>query len=1171
VPERAAEPKSAAKLRIRSPALGSIPNDVFLRSLTLRGFKSFADRTVLEFAPGVSVIVGPNGSGKSNIADAISWVLGEQGVRALRGAQMADVIFAGSPVRAGLGMAEVTLVIDNTAELIKVPASEIEISRSILRSGESEYKLGGRPCRLIDIQEMLSDAGLGRAQHAVVGQGQLEDVLGARPEERRQFIEEAAGIAKHRRRRERAERRLTGMEGDLKRVQDLVGELRRQLKPLEKQAELAARHEELTAEAAALSVRIAAARLRELLAERDRRRPEWERAEEDESTVRAGMAELDARIVVLEQERAEAEADETLAGEEHAGLQAAKSALESEVRTAIRWEASARERLSVATGNAGRLFGLEEELRLTEAALADAAETFAVRESTLASSEEEYRAQERARRELEELHRTAGAEAAARLAQAETLRQSLATAEAERERLGRMLGEIGAGLAREIERGEGLGGEVERLDALSEPLTADATALADDVATLSRELAGLEATDRELTSRREALEARAAELAESPGSAFAKRRAGRPIGLVSELIEAPRPYEAALRGALGAFADALAYASMDDVLAEVPAADGGPGLILALADGPDVRPSIAGERSLLDLVKVDARIRGLASSLLAEHYLVSNLAEAQAKRRVHPSATFVTEAGVVVGTGWVRTPTRTGAGVESLRREIGSVERELASVNRRLREGRARLQEVEERQWQVRAELEDLDRRIGAAVEEMSKSATECAALRRQEELVTERLNGAVASVTATRARITALEAGGVATGAASLPDLPPRPEPPVALRVEVESLRRERGRLEGGVSRMHRQIEEIRAEDPESLRETVGTAAADRAAADERLRDASAALDAVVVGYRAATVRARGAREAHADANRAWRDLAERMEHLRTEHENLNRARAEMDGRIADAERTLRDGHGADPSESIGALDPEDSVETLQRRADLVARRLGLLGRVNLLASGELGELRERHAFLVRELDDIKAARSDLEHVIVDVDRQMREMFVSAFDDVAAEFTQLFALLFPGGEGRLVLTDPSDPLVAGVEVEARPGRKRVRRLSLLSGGERSLAALAFLVAIFRARPSPFYLLDEVEAALDDVNLHRFLDVIATLADASQVLVVTHQKRTMEMADALYGVTMGADGTSKVIAQRLQGSRGRDGGARDVVAADGAPVVLPEARPEAMV
>src|SRR5881396_3406503 len=227
---------------------------MFLRSLQIRGFKSFADKTILEFAPGISVIVGPNGSGKSNLVDAISWVLGEQGPRALRGGAMADVIFAGTPSRPGLGMADVHLVIDNTAGIIPVPLTEIEMSRTIYRSGDSEYRIGGEVVRLLDIQELLSETGIGRALHTVVGQGQLEDVLTARPEERRQYVEEAAGIAKHRRRKERAERKLVSLDQDLLRLQDVLGELRRQLRPLKQQAEMAHRHEELTAEADAVAV-----------------------------------------------------------------------------------------------------------------------------------------------------------------------------------------------------------------------------------------------------------------------------------------------------------------------------------------------------------------------------------------------------------------------------------------------------------------------------------------------------------------------------------------------------------------------------------------------------------------------------------------------------------------------------------------------------------------------------------------------------------------------------------------------------------------------------------------------------------------------------------------------------------------------------------------------------
>src|SRR3989449_3711271 len=279
----------------RRPLLAS--RAMFLRQIQIRGFKSFADKTVLEFVPGVSVIVGPNGSGKSNLVDAISWALGEQGPRALRGGQMADVIFAGSPARAALGMAEVKLVIDNSAGLIPVPMTEIEISRTIFRSGESEYRIGGQIVRLLDIQELLSETGIGRALHTVVGQGQLEEVLLARAEERRKYVEEAAGIAKHRARKSRSERKLAALEQDLLRLQDVLAELRRQLKPLRQQAETAKRHEQLTAQAEELSRRLAAARLSALLQEKERRRSGWDEGLELRRAARERLDALDAEVM----------------------------------------------------------------------------------------------------------------------------------------------------------------------------------------------------------------------------------------------------------------------------------------------------------------------------------------------------------------------------------------------------------------------------------------------------------------------------------------------------------------------------------------------------------------------------------------------------------------------------------------------------------------------------------------------------------------------------------------------------------------------------------------------------------------------------------------------------------------------------------------------------------
>src|SRR5207249_2929543 len=459
---------------------------MFLRSLNLRGFKSFADKTRLEFTPGISVIVGPNGSGKSNIADAIAWVLGEQGPRSLRGGQMADVIFAGSPIRPPLGLAEVSLVIDNGAGLIRVPASEIEISRTIYRSGESEYRLGGRPCRLLDIQELLSDTGVGRSLHTIIGQGQLDEILTARPEERRQFIEEAAGIAKYRRRRERAERKLAGMEQDLLRLQDLVGELRRQLKPLKQQAELAERHEALTTEADDLARKLAAAPLRELYRERDARRPGWQQAESRQAESQAKLAECDAQISRLEAVRQLAEDEQRDRETEHARAIEAKTRSEGRLRAAIRAEAEVRERMAAAANRSGRLFALQDELGRTEAALSEVLATLREREAQLEEADRTFRVGEVARRDAEEERRRIGELRATRKAESDALHRTLLVHEAERARLDVTLAELNMRVASGGTRAARLEEEIERLDALETPLAAEQESLHRERADLSQ-------------------------------------------------------------------------------------------------------------------------------------------------------------------------------------------------------------------------------------------------------------------------------------------------------------------------------------------------------------------------------------------------------------------------------------------------------------------------------------------------------------------------------------------------------------------------------------------------------------------------------------------------------------------------------------------------------------
>jgi chromosome segregation protein len=1107
---------------------------VFLRSLTLRGFKSFADKTGLEFTPGISVVVGPNGSGKSNIVDAISWVLGEQGPRSLRGNQMADVIFAGSPSRPQLGMAEVKLTIDNSAGLIQIPASEIEISRAIFRTGESEYRLGGRPCRLLDIQEVLSDAGIGRALHAIVGQGRLDEVLQARPEERRQFIEEAAGIAKHRRRRERAERRLAGVEQDVLRLNDVVGELRRQLKPLERQAELASKHEQLTQEAGALARRLVAVRLRELYRDRERRRPGWQEAQDRQAAGRKRLDWLGEQIEALERSLAEAEAAEREAEAAHAAAVGAKSEAEAALRDAIRREAEAREHLAAATSGAGRLFSLQDELERSEAGLREVTANLAEREAELEGAERDFRRLDQARRDAEEERRRVEQQTATRHAQADALRRTLSLHQTEQQQLAETIQDVAAKIGMAEERAERLSVEVERLDAVETPLAQEQAALDRRRTELAQTVADLEGSEQGLLARQEVIDARAAELVETPGAAFARARGDRPLGVLRDLIDAPERLQVALRAALGPFADAVVYATAEEALAEA-SQDAGVGVLLAVANGEPARFSLPGERCLLDEVSPDPRVRGLAGSLLADAYLASDGAEAASKHRRHPHAHFVTTDGIVVGPSFVRTPARHDLRVEKLRRESASLERELGDARRRLREGRQELVQVTGRLGMIRRELEDIDKRITATAEEMAGVRAEVTSLNREQDLFSDRLRAVLGTATAARAELYEEP-----EGAPEILELPPRPEPPMHLRVEVESLRRERLRLDAGVARMRREVEALRAEDPIALRRNLSEAEALRSECEEALGAAEAEVSSAAESHRISGESARAARERDAEANRSWREQVADVERIREQHEEEDRARLELERRVAEAETLLRDGHGADPAEAVAGLSEEDTVDALHRRADLVARRLELVGRVNLLATEELSTLRERYEFMNRELEDVKAARRDLQQVIRDVDRQMAELFDEAFRDVSREFSALFTELFPGGEGRLFLEDPTDVLNTGIEIEARPGRKRVKRLSLLSGGERSMAAIAFLFAIFKARPSPFYVMDEVEPALDDVNLLRFLDALRSLSERSQVIIVTHQKRTMELADVLYGVSMSREGTTKIVAQRLE-------------------------------
>ncbi len=1126
---------------------------MFLRSLQIRGFKSFADKTVLEFTPGVSVVVGPNGSGKSNLVDAISWVLGEQGPRALRGGQMADVIFAGSPARPQLGMAEVKLVIDNSAGLIPVPMSEIEISRAIFRSGESEYRIGGQVVRLLDVQELLAESGIGRALHTIVSQGELDTILSGRPEERRQYIEEAAGVAKHRKRKERAERKLAGVEQDLLRLQDVLAELRRQLKPLKQQAEMAQRHEQLTAEADRISMRLAAARLRGLLAERDRRAGAWEEGLARRTAARERLDALDAKVQAAADERARAvwtlqEAEGTLRS-----AQEAKSTAEADLRHAVEAESSARQALAAEATRGVRLQALDEDLERTRARLAEVAAELAEREEELGRAEEGFRRAQEHRRQVDEERRRISEEAAAHRAEMETLRRSIAASDRDRERLAGELEGVRERLgAARVER-EAIAEEIERIDAGTAPLAERRAALEQERHGLADRVSELEEAVRRHEQRHEILAARLRDLEETPGSRFLQGHRGGAVGLLGELVRAEEGWEAALAAGLGPLADAVVYLDGDRALADAPEGDGA---VLAIAGGGPVSSVIEDERTLLSIVSADPAVRGLVSTLLRDVYLAEDVREAADKHARHPKASFVTREGVLVGPAVIRTTRRGDSRASEIRRELAVVDHDLARARTALRPKRERVEAIQRELDELSATIDEADGRITSAAERLSRLETELASLGREEEILAQRLVGMDDAAAAWRERLAVAE-----PVTHELPALPRLAEPPIQARVAVETLRRDRASLESRLAAAAAERERLAAQDPAALQAAVDTAVNVRAAAERALAQAEAALEEAAVLRNAAAASERAATEDEAQANREWREASTELERLREAYEDEDRVRGELERRIRDAERLLREGHGREPAEALAELSDEDTAESLEKRAELVQRRLGLLGRVNLLAGGELEALQERHDFLARELDDVRRAKRDLLEVIRRIEDEITVTFASAYRDVAAEFERLFKDLFPGGEGRLVATEPGDLLSTGIEIEARPGRKRVKRISLLSGGERALVAMAFLFAIFRARPSPFYLMDEVEPALDDVNLHRFLRLLEGFAADSQVIIVTHQKRTMEAASMMYGVSMSKDGTSKVVAQRLDepGTRARVGVERLPE-----PVVVPE-------
>lgn len=1159
---------------------------MFLKTLQIKGFKSFADPADLNLEPGVTVVVGPNGSGKSNVVDAIGWVLGAQKPSTVRSGKMEDVIFAGTSKRAALGRAEVSLTIDNSAGMLPIDFTEVTITRLLFRNGDSEYSINGVPCRLLDIQELLSDSGVGRHQHVIISQGNIDAVLNARAEDRRLIIEEAAGVLKFRRRKERSERRLAATEANLTRVQDLLREVRRQLRPLERQADAARRHGDLVGELHALRVFLVGrelATLRNRLAASTTKQTELRRSDQE---LRVTLSQLDTQIIDAEANLA------SLGGRDVGDALVRYEKLAEKARGLAALLAERERGISRELGSSvdeGVIASLEDDASRLRAEMAGIIED----EALLAASTEELRSAESRLAAMRVDFETewgdgfapVSGEASAVRSELETLRSAIDRTRVDEERLATRR----AALAERIER---LGAELDRATTEAAEVEASIGGLIDGVdVSVSRrgEAERLVATAEDGVTTAEAEYSAWSARAEALGLALdeARQRAGAEhladldgvLGTLLDVVEIDDGWQDAFEAAAGDALDAVIVRDADVGERALTALESGDhrGAVLVLRGNHGVlRPAATDGTPLRSHVRAlddvaDPTRRGAVEQILDQ--LLSGVVVVDGDWRVgldfvrrNPQALVVSRAGDrFSASGWRLGSSGsgvTGAALEEAVRRTEEADHrreEARSEMGRARSVLAEARDAENAAVRERDAAESSRRSLSQLVVRLGNDASEA-----DGELASlvGHLSDLEERLAREQARVTEL--------GALLPEL----EAAEAERDErVQQMARAREELEtrAGVVSAQRTDLEVRSAALEERRRFVGgrlEQIEERLAHNIAERETAAARRIELEARSAVTVRLAqfiASRTTVIDANLgalrdeqrrqsdAARTVLGRLEGLREERaisdKTLEEIRAQIQqAEIEDAETrlrletavsTIRGELDSEPDAAIAAeCPPLPEGTSASARVRELERELRLMGPINPLALTEFVELSERHKFLEEQLEDIRSTRRELNRVIRAVEAEIVNVFSAAYADVSANFTQLFESLFPGGEGKLRLTEPNNLLETGLEIEARPSGKNVRKLSLLSGGERSLTALAFLFAVFRSRPSPFYVMDEVEAALDDVNLHRFLGLIAEFRETAQLIIVSHQKRTMEAADVLYGVTMEPGGSSKVVSER---------------------------------
>ncbi len=1174
---------------------------MYLKSLTLKGFKSFADRAHMTFEPGLTVIVGPNGSGKSNVSDAILWVLGEQSAKQLRGQAMEDVIFSGSSARKPVGVAEVTLVLDNSDHTLPVDFHEVAVTRRMYRSGESEYLINSSPCRLMDIQDILHDSGLGKDTHSIISQGKLDAILQSRPEERRALIEEAAGISKHKRRKERALRKIKSMDEHLTRARDINREIARQLKPLERQVDRARKYKDLSERATHLTQVLAVDELRQLQAQ-------W--ADLESSSKEAGAALELARYRLTEKERELEKLQVMLEekglfvgdlGEQRRHMQDVVGRIGSDMRLL---EEKGRNMVARLSEMRGTLSGSEHQRRRAIEELSDinrqldeerAAARVAqqdVNASAPAATELherrlelDGRISELARSQREHQHRADEASLelarvrealsnaeledgmyAKRLEQVddevETLQASL---ESRRTRVCELEEELASARAQREEAAQALHVAQDAHAALREREREARQKLAD----VRSELSGLQKLDERLAD--------ASPLAARVG----RERADALVGRLGDAIEAPAELEGLVEGLLGDDLDALVCAdasALFDTASFALSQQGAGGEALLLArdvQAPAPAADAAGVR-LVERLQVREGLAPAVAALLGHVHVVDSLADALAAPAV-PGVLYVTPEGARVCNGSVvrvgRVATDAAGALERKRRirELAGLEPDLSALFERAvsqaNQAEGAIDAAREQEGEAVGAISRLDGEHASLLSEVGRLEQSLSAKLAERAQLSHRREEAAVAVREAQPRVDELVA--VRDEARSAADALAREhEGAIA---DLERLRRDDAeaseRLSDAKVRLARASERVRSLSsrvPELERRIEGidrrihgTEQAARSLEVLRLRvdplhDRYQALSQRAMDW-AARLRDQASLEEadSASLKRTIEGAKSEVARAKTEVEmaaaQVNDAkvvRGKLEVQVEAAVRAITADGKTVLEEALMLPAPTDRAAAERELNDL-ARQINNLGPVNQVAMEEYETLKQRADYIASQLEDLESARKALTKITTAIDRKMRTSFLTTFEKVDENFREVFGMLFPGGQAHLEMTDPEHPAETGIEVVAQPKGKRITKMMLMSGGEKSLTALALLFAVYRTRTVPFYVLDEVEAALDDSNLSKLIGAIDYLRKTTQLLVISHQRRTMEDADVLYGVSMQADGVSRVVSQKLDRETGK--------------------------